>query len=284
MQNRLIKTVIALSCLSFILAACAGGAKATQPAPTIVIPTQPAQPSLQSAPPTAILPTALPTAIPSTNTPVLPTSTTAPTAGSASRISMAAGKTEAFAEGALSAGGSVAYLVNAQANQYMMTSFSSANQDLALKITSPDGSVILASADKQNSWQGTLPKTGDYTVSIVAPAAAGGNYDMSVIIPARVVFKTGAVSASLNGYVGAHEVTTYLLRAMQNQTMSVAISAPKNDVFLTIYGLDDGQPYVRSVTGSTSASFKLPSTQDYVIEAVSTGDAAESFAITFTVK
>jgi hypothetical protein len=285
MYIRPITRTFLITCLLAALTACGGGAKVTSPAPTIVIPTQAGGPSL----PTAAMPAALATALPTfasaapTASLSLSASSLAPTSAGPTRISMAAGKTVASVDGALSAGGSAVYLANAQANQYLMANLSSTNQDLVLKITAPDGSLLLSSADKHQTWQGALPQSGDYSLTVIANGA-GASYGLSVVIPARVTFKAGAISASLSGYVGASEVTTYLLRAMQGQTLSVSIAAPQKDVFLTIYGLDDGQPYVRSVTGSTSASFSLPSSQDYVIEAVSTGKAAENYTITFTAK
>ena len=40
---------------------------------------------------------------------------------------------------------------------------------------------------------------------------------------------------------------------------------------LTIYGIQDGQPLIRSVTGATTFKGTLPGTQDYMIEAVGIG-------------
>ena len=53
--------------------------------------------------------------------------------------------------------------------------------------------------------------------------------------------------------------------------MSVAILSPHNNILLTIYGLQDGNPLVRSVSGATNWTGVLPGTQDYMIEAVATG-------------
>lgn len=50
--------------------------------------------------------------------------------------------------------------------------------------------------------------------------------------------------------------------------MTVNLNSPGNSALLSIYGYTDGQPYVRSVTGQTSFTFKLPATQDYIIQVV----------------
>ena len=41
----------------------------------------------------------------------------------------------------------------------------------------------------------------------------------------------------------------------------------------------DGQPYVRYVSEQTSFSFKLPSTQDYIIEVVPRAGSVVSFLL-----
>jgi hypothetical protein len=99
-----------------------------------------------------------------------------------------------------------------------------------------------------------------------------------------VIFNLGSPSIALDGSVDAHQITTYMLKGEKDQTLGVIINGPGNDVFLTIYGLQDGQPYIRSVTGNVAAKIKLPVSQDYVIQCVSTGDSNENFKITFEEK
>ena len=287
---RVRKKIRYLSVLAFLLlatAACTLGVDLTTapvfPSPLPITPGFPTTtgPTALSTPPMVI--TVLPTAAPPADT--LPAPTAAPTVPIASppRLSMEPGRTVVFAGGSLAQNGVTSYLVGASAGQFMMAMINSAVQTMVLQIQAPDGSLLVAANDKKNYWQGALPADGDYLVSVTA-SGAGGNFDLSVTIPARIVFKAGAISASAQGTVAAHGVTTYLLRALQGQTMSVKVTSPGADVFLTIYGLQDGNPYVRSVTGQTSASFKLPSTQDYVIQCVSTGEAAEDISVDFTVK
>jgi hypothetical protein len=197
---------------------------------------------------------------------------------------MGPGRTVVYADSSVAAGGSTSYRVGALAGQYLMAMINSANQYLYLRIQSPDGSYLVTPDKRLNYWQGSLPAGGDYLVSVIAPGDSGGNFTLSITIPVRIVFKAGAVSASAQASVAAHGITTFLLRALSGQTMTVKVTSPSSDVFLTIYGLEDGNPYVRSVTGQTSASLKLPTTQDYVIQCVSTGEAAEDIGVDFTVK
>jgi hypothetical protein len=243
----------------------------------------------ETAQPTALLPTvsqptlASPTHTPpaGANTPTTPPpAATAGVPAGAIRLLMGAGRTVVYADSTVAAGSTINYVVGAAAGQFMMTMLSSANQSLYVQVKAPDGSLLVSAAAKKNYWQGSLPLKGDYLVSVVSSGSAG-DFDLGVTIPARVVFDAGAVSETMNATVGANGITTFLLRGQQDQTLSVKIISTVGDVFLTIYGLQDGQPYVRSVTGQTSYSFKLPSTQDYVIQCVNTGNKSEDLIVTF---
>jgi hypothetical protein len=237
-------------------------------------------------------PTPIPTAtIANTATPLptsfAPTSPPAPTqappvAGQATRLSFQTGATNVDVQGSVAQGGATNYLVKAGAKQTMMVMLSSANQSLVLQIQAPDGAKLASASQKLTFWQGTLPLSGDYLISVVSTGGAG-TFDLNITIPVRVTFASGAVTATMNGLVGPQQINTYLLRALQGQTMTVTINSPKNNIFLTIYGLEDGTPYVRSVMGLTTFTFKLPTTQDYVIQCVSTSDKAENYTVTFLV-
>ena len=244
--------------------------------PTAPLPTV-SQPTVSQ--PTVEVPTATEEIVADTPTTPPPAATAVLPAG-AIRLAMGAGRTVVYVDSSVAAGGTKNYVVGAAAGQFMMTNISSANQTLYVQVKAPDGSTLVSAAAKKNFWQGTLPLKGDYVVSEVASGSAG-DFDLGVTIPARVVFASGAVSATMNATIGASGVTTFLMRALKDQTLSVKITSTVGDVFLTIYGLEDGQPYIRSVTAQTSYSFKLPATQDYVIQCVNTGTKSEDLIVTF---
>jgi hypothetical protein len=199
------------------------------------------------------------------------------------RVSMAAGRTSVSVDGHVEKKGQTTFLVGASAGQFMMAMINTVNKPLYLEVRSPGGTILVSASDQKDSWQGTLREDGDYLVSIHTTGDAT-DFNMSITIPVRITFQSGAYGASADGVVGPQEVTTYLLLAMKNQTMKVNIDSHKGDIFLSIYGLQDGQPYVRSALGLTTYSFKLPATQDYVIQAVSTGSTTENYTIDFKVK
>ena len=199
------------------------------------------------------------------------------------RVSMAAGRTSVSVDGHVEKKGQTTFLVGARAGQFMMAMINTVNKPLYLEVQSPGGTILVSASDQKDFWQGTLSEDGDYLVSIHTTGDAT-DFNMSITIPVRITFQSGAYSASADGVVGPQEITTYLLLAMKNQTMQVDISSPQDDIFLSIYSLKDGQPYVRSQLGLTTYSFKLPATQDYVIQAVSTGNKTENYTIDFKVK
>ena len=65
--------------------------------------------------------------------------------------------------------------------------------------------------------------------------------------------------------------------------MTITLTSPASNVLLTIYGLDDGSPLVRYVSGATSWSGTLPATQDYMVEAFATGNNT-TFTLKATIK
>jgi hypothetical protein len=92
--------------------------------------------------------------------------------------------------------------------------------------------------------------------------------------PERIQFETGATSATVTGHVAAYEDHLYVLRAMTGQTMEVVLTVPASDVVLEIWGAD-GTPLLRHVVGQTAWTGVLYATQDYFINVVSFGSAAD---------
>ena len=96
-----------------------------------------------------------------------------------------------------------------------------------------------------------------------------GPDEPQVAAPTRIQFDPGATSVTLLGALPAGGIDEYLLYALGGQTMTVTITSPGDNVYLTIYGLSDGIPLVRSASDATSWTGVLPASQDYSIKAVS---------------
>ncbi|MCI0475772.1 MAG: hypothetical protein L0Y55_05955, partial [Anaerolineales bacterium] len=230
---------------------------------------------VQGAPPPTVVPP--PTSV---------SPTTAPP-GPAQPITMAPGATEAEAQGQLAANGIASYSVNAQAGQMMELSLSSNSSSARIAVLAPTGAPLAPQRGNPEGtyWQNTLPVNGNYIIQVLAGNAAPvANYSLNVTIPVRINFAPGATSAQAQGTTSNNRVVTYLLKAMGGQTMTVNLTAPPNSAGITIYGLEDGQPLIRSQSGATSFTGQLPMTQDYVIQVVPFVSTTVNYTLDVTVQ
>jgi hypothetical protein len=190
------------------------------------------------------------------------------------RLNFASGATSTYVDGMINEGQTLNFLLRALAGQTMMVSVYSPGYNVYLGIVGlSDGIPLMRTAVEGTEFSGVLAMTQDYQISLFSPDQRS-SYTLQVIIPARIQFAPGAISANVDGRVIGGSTNHYLLRANAGQTMSITIFSPKDDLFLTIYGMTDGNPLVRSVSGATSWSGILPGTQDYSIQVVSTGDTS----------
>ena len=97
----------------------------------------------------------------------------------------------------------------------------------------------------------------------------------------RIAFEPGRTTATVTGHVEQNGIARYVLRASADQPMAVDITSPNADVLLDIWGAD-GMPLKRHVDDSAYWRGRLPSTQDYFIQAVSVG-AATNYELHVTV-
>lgn len=276
------KILIVLTVTTLTVLAC--GVLST-PAPTPAFPTSAPTdtpmivPTATGIPPTPQPPTAVPpTAIP-------PTSAPAPTSiPGAVRINFAAGATAGVVTGELQPGEVQNFLVGASAGQPLMVSTGSYNNDVTFSVTgAKDGQTLLSASQKLTSWQTMLTETQDYLIRVYA-GASSENFTLNVITPARINFASGAVSATETGTTPGGLVVSYILRASINQKMDITLDAPNMSALLSVYGYQDGQPYLRSAAGSQTFSMKLPATQDYVIQVVPNAGQVANYSLNITVK
>lgn len=201
----------------------------------------------------------------------IPGPTSVPPSPPAQAIQFAPGATEAEAQGQLQASGIAAYSLAAQQGQIMQLTLSSNSSTARIAVRSPNGVPLAPQRGNPEGtyWQGTLPATGTYALQVLAGnGAPAANYSLNVTIPVRISFAPGGISASEKGVTNNSRVVTYLLKASGGQTMTLNLLAPPDSAGITLYGLDDGQPLIRSQSGATSFNGPLPATQDYVIQVV----------------
>jgi hypothetical protein len=90
--------------------------------------------------------------------------------------------------------------------------------------------------------------------------------------PARIRFEPGTTSATISEQIEQLGIHRYVLGASAGQLMDILLTSRDDDVLTTIYGAD-GTVLKSHTDGLSSWRGTLPSTQDYVIEVVSIGEA-----------
>jgi hypothetical protein len=220
-----------------------------------------ATPAEQATPsPTPLLPTEQPTGAPTLQPTETPTPT--PPAAEVARIQFAPGTTSETLNGHLGPDEVERYALRALAGQVMRARVTSAEESVRLRVEAPDGAPLEGQAEGETFWRGPLAFTQDYVIAVSSEHPA--DYELSVIVYARIAFASGETSATLNGQLGDGETDHYVLRALEEQTLDVVVDAPKQ-VGLTIVGAD-GVPLKRYIDEEMSWRGELPATQDYFIE------------------
>lgn len=285
MFNRSARTIAIISIIFILVLACTlpGNTAATS---IPVVPKAESKPtSALSTKTEAIVPTKESTAkVVSTPTPEPqpPTEKPKPTSivSGAEKLSFSPGGTSVSVTTNINKGDIKKYLIRANKGQMLMVSSFSPANDVVFDLDGiSDGSIIARSVTEWNFW---LTATQDYLIS-VKPGGESSNFTLNVTAPANIVFKAGEISATVSGHIQDHATNRYLARANQGQIMTVTITSPDDEVLLTVYGLDDGVPLVRHVSGASEWTGKLPATQDYVIDAVSVGSETD-FSLKVTIK
>ncbi len=159
----------------------------------------------------------------------------------------------------------------------------SQNGDVTVSIRTQDGTSILNASDHRISWQGILPQTQDYYMTIHGGATTE-NFSLTVTVPSRIQFADGAVSASVDGKTVAGYDVSYTLLANKGQTMRVDLENISGKAALTIYGFTDGQYYARSGEGQTSSHFVLPMRQDYIIVVAPRNGTVVNYSLTVKIQ
>ena len=223
-------------------------------------------PSPTSFPPTV---TALPT-----SPPILPTAT---------RINFIPGATYGIVTGTIEAGKTQDFVLGALIGQPLQASVSSPKNDVTMSIITANGVELLAAEQKSTSWQGSLPATQDYFFQLLGGAGTQ-NFTFWVSIPSRIQFDVGAISETVSGKTIDGNIASYVVAAQGGQTMDIQLTANPDVVALTVWGFNDGQPYIRAVMGSTTFNMQLPSTQDYIINVVPQGRQEVNFSLEVEIK
>jgi len=274
------KPFIALLAIFVAIAACTGSNSAIpSPAPndvaTVVAATMEAIQAQTT--PTAMPPTGSPT--PPAASPTAPLLPPTPVLPAATRINFLADATAGVVTGTIQPGQSLYYVLNAAQGQPMVAMVDSFDHDVTMTIKTAGGTSLL---NAEQNLSALLPVSEDYYITVMG-GASSENFTLTVEIPARISFAFGKTSAVLPGKTAGGYVVSYVIFAQQGQYMDVDLNGVGKDAALTVYGLSDGQPYIRSVTGATKFSMKLPNSQDYIIDIVPNAGEEVHYTLVVTV-
>ena len=240
---------------------------ATAPDPTAAPPTRTANSTL------------VPTSTPTTNPTRTPMPPLAPTV---ERIRFAPGATQATVEGSLPANGAKVFVMGVAAGQFieMNAAVGTIGQGLRFSIVGADGSVVKPLGEAH--VRTVVPSTQDYYVELVSDVGAV-DYRMSVLIPVRIRFAPGAISAEAAGSLAAGDMRHYVLRALAGQQMLVVPRTTQGKIDLVISGAD-GQVLLSGRVAGSDLQGVLPSTQDYLLSVRAADESRAEYILEITIR
>lgn len=210
-----------------------------------------------------------------------PTSTPTPAiTNMTERLRFAPGATSTQVTGQINGTSIHSYLVEARAGQRMQARVASPYSNVFLTVVSPGGSPLARAQAGAQSFDGTLPETGDYILQISAPVGTPATtYLLNVSITGspptstptpfsqylRIRFATGTTSTQVSGQVDGTSFRGYLLEARAGQRMQLTLVSPTGNVFLTVVS-PSGSPLARAQNGVQSFDQMLPENGDYRLE------------------
>jgi len=200
------------------------------------------------------------------------------------RIRFAPGATQGRVEGHLAADGSKAYAMWVAGGQFVeidATVLGTAGQGMQFAIVGADGTVVKPMGDAHSRT--VVPSSQDYHVILTSDVGAV-DYAMSVLIPVRVQFAAGAISAQVEGHLAANASRHYVLRARAGQRMLIAPLSTTGTIGLTIAGAD-GQVLLSGRVGQPGGVYDgvLPTSQDYVVCVSALGGSASDYVYGITI-
>ena len=278
--NNLWTPFIALLVIFIAIAACTGSNSAvptTSPNDVATVVAATMEAIQAQATPTILPATASPTPVASPTVSLLPPTPVLPTA---TRINFLADATAGVVTGTIQPGQSLTYVLSATQGQPMIAMVDSYSHDVTMTVQTAGGTSLLNAGQNLNAL---LPATEDYYFTIIGGASTE-NFTLTIEIPARISFDTGKNNKIISGKTAGGYVVSYVIFAQQGQYMEVDLNGVGKEAALTVYGFSDGQPYVRSVSGATTFSFKLPTTQDYIIDIVPNAGKEVNYTLVVTVK
>lgn len=201
----------------------------------------------------------------------------------ATRITFLNGATVGVVSAPIGAAQTQTYVLDVFQAQPMVIVLHSTNDDATVSVKYEDGTALLAASSAQSSWRGSLPKTGDYYLTIHG-GSAPENFTLVVTVPLPLRFSPGSDSLTVRGSTVAGYDVSYSVYALKGQAMDINIESISSKGSLAVYGFQDGQQYLRSNAGQKTFHLVLPSNQDYIVSVVPFQGLVLDYIMTIVVK
>lgn len=179
------------------------------------------------------------------------------------RIIFGEGDTAATVQSDLAANHTRDYVLTVEKGQLMDVSFETPDTNVQLIIYGADGAVLKSGMSEGAFFRGTVPSTQDYIIDVRAGSQPVST-TMTVLVPERITFATGATSAVVEGQLDAQSTHHYVINVAKDQLMEVS-AGPQEDLRLVIYGAD-GTVLKSGMGGGAFFRGTVPSRQDYIID------------------
>ena len=212
--------------------------------------------------------------------------------GTTQRISFPTGANSAQVSGQIDGNTFQGYLLNAQAGQRMQLSVSSPTGSAYLTVVSPNGTPLARAQNGTQTFDQTLPESGDYTIQVSTPAGTPTiSFTLFVAVtgqtqptsPQRIRFAAGSTAAQVSEQVDGNTTVSYVLEARAGQRMQVFMTSPLSNVYLTLVS-PFGSPLARAQAGAQSFDGILPESGDYSLQvSAPVGTALTAFTLTVSV-
>ena len=197
------------------------------------------------------------------------------------RLTFGEGSTWLDAQGTLAAGERYEYVLSLAGGQALEILPNAPGAGYNLTVTGVDDSAVPGGSASTPFFRGKVPADSDYLITLTGGAAAT-RYDMSIVVPVRISFASGASSATQTGGLGAHQTIHYVIGGNAGQHMTVTFT-PANSAKMSIYG-NDGTVQWSGMGEGTSWDGSLPGTQDYFIVFTAGDTAIPSFSLVVSIQ
>jgi hypothetical protein len=188
-------------------------------------------------------------------------------------ISFSRGTTGTSLSGTLPAGGVMNYIIRASSGQFILVNLSAANNSVRAAIRNNNQTQTLIDRPAGNGyfWVGPLTSTQTYILQLFGSPSAT-TYTLDVEIPAPIILSAGT-STIMSGNIVNRRGPSYVIKANAGQVLTASLPSGAGYT-LTVYGLQNGQVLQQAASGASSYSGILPTTQDYVLQVVSSNVSA----------